>query len=196
MLSSTNRILAPLRRRLAHLVSRAVVTLVNDAAKMQTLQLGLLADETLDGAEHWQPYGFTYKPHTGAEALVLAVGGHRAHSVVIACADRRYRLTGLADGEVALYTDEGDRFHFKRGRSIEVETQTFRVRAGTEVIFDTPLVRATGDVLVQGDTALAGDLDLVGDMTGGGTLTTAGDQIAAGISQMNHPHDPHTGKPV
>ena len=87
-----DRTLGPIRRRLAHLVARAVVTLVNDATKMQTLQLGLLADEALDGAEHWQPYGFTYKPHAGAEALVLAVGGHRAHSVVIACADRRYRL--------------------------------------------------------------------------------------------------------
>ena len=199
---SINRLLAPLRRRVALLVSRAIVTLVNDAAKMQSLQLSLLADETLDGAEHWQPYGLTYKPHAGAEALVLAVGGHRAHSVVIACADRRYRLSGLADGEVALYTDEGDRIHLKRGRSVEVDTQTFRVRAGTEVVFDTPLVRATGDVLVQGDTALAGDLDLIGDMIGVGSITTLGDQIAGGISQINHPHlgvlpgNGLSGKPV
>ena len=48
---STSRILGPIRRRLAHLVARALVTLVNDATKMQTLQLGLLADEALDGAE-------------------------------------------------------------------------------------------------------------------------------------------------
>lgn len=154
-----SRILAPIRRRLAHLVARAVVTLVNDAAKMQTLQLGLLADETLDGAEHWQPYGLTYKPHAGAEALVLAVGGHRAHSVVIACADRRYRLTGLEDGEVALYSDEGDKVHLKRGRVIEVETETFNLKAATAVNIDTPRLALSGDLQAQGDVR-AGDVSL------------------------------------
>jgi phage baseplate assembly protein V len=159
-----SRILGPIRRRLAHLVARAVVTLVNDTAKMQTLQLGLLADEALDAAEHWQPYGVTYKPHAGAEALVLAVGGHRAHSVVIACADRRYRLTGLEDGEVALYSDEGDKVHLKRGRVIEVVTETLNISASTAVNFDTPVINTTGQIL------------------------SAGDQVAAGISQTGHTH--------
>jgi len=157
-------VLGPIRRRLAHLVARAVVTLVNDAAKMQTLQLGLLADEALDGAEHWQPYGYTYKPHAGAEALVLAVGGHRAHSVVIACADRRYRLTSLEDGEVALYSDEGDKVHLKRGRVIEVVTETLNISASTAVNFDTPVINTTGQIV------------------------SAGDQVAGGISQIGHVH--------
>lgn len=160
----SNRILGPIRRRLAHLVARGLVTLVNDAAKMQTLQLGLLADEALDGAEHWQPYGFTYKPHAGAEALVLAVGGHRAHSVVIACADRRYRLTALEDGEVALYTDEGDKLHFKRGNVIDIVTNTLNISASTAVNFDTPVINTTGQIV------------------------SAGDQVAAGISQTGHTH--------
>lgn len=159
-----NRILGPIRRRLAHLVARAVVTLVNDAAKMQTLQLGLLADEALDGAEHWQPYGFTYKPHAGAEALVLAVGGHRAHSVVIACADRRYRLTALEDGEVALYTDEGDKIHFKRGKVIDIVTSTLNIAATTAVNFTTPVINTTGQIV------------------------SVGDQIAGSISQIEHVH--------
>lgn len=163
-MQASNRILGPIRRRLAHLVARAVVTLVNDAAKMQTLQLGLLAEETLDGAEHWQPYGFTYKPHAGAEALVLAVGGHRAHSVVIACADRRYRLASLEDGEVALYSDEGDKVHLKRGRVIEVVTETLNISASTAVNFDTPVINTTGQIV------------------------SAGDQVAGGVSQIGHHH--------
>lgn len=164
MPASTSRVLGPIRRRLAHLVARAVVTLVNDATKMQTLQLGLLADEALDGAEHWQPYGVTYKPHAGAEALVLAVGGHRAHSVVIACADRRYRLTGLEDGEVALYTDEGDKIHLKRGKVIDIITNTLNITAATAVNFDTPVINTTGQIVSDGD------------------------QVAAGISQTGHVH--------
>lgn len=164
-----NRMLNPIRRRLALLVSRAVVTLVNDATKMQTLQLGLLADEALDGAEHWQPYGLTYKPHAGAEALVLAVGGHRAHSVVIACADRRYRLTSLEDGEVALYSDEGDKVHLKRGRVIEVLTETLNITASTAVNIDTPVINTTGQII------------------------SAGDQVADGISQVGHRHELSSG---
>lgn len=161
---STSRLLGPIRHRLAHLVARALVTLVNDATKMQTLQLGLLADEALDGAEHWQPYGFTYKPHAGAEALVLAVGGHRAHSVVIACADRRYRLTSLEDGEVALYTDEGDKVHFKRGRVIDVLTETMNISASAGVNFATPVITTTGKIV------------------------SVGDQVAGGVSQLGHHH--------
>ncbi|MCY1297747.1 phage baseplate assembly protein V [compost metagenome] len=173
-----NRVLGPVRRRLAHLVARAVVTLVNDATKMQTLQLSILADEPLEGVEHWQPYGYTYKPHQGAEALVLAVGGHRAHSVVIACADRRYRLTALESGEVALYSDEGDKIHLKRGRVIEFDTQTLNIKAGTAVNFDTPLITQTGQIISEGD------------------------QVANGISQIGHRHggvqggSGQTGEPV
>src|SRR5690606_3924594 len=104
----------PLRRGLASVVARGVVMLVNDAAKMQALQVRVMADEVLDDVEHWQPYGFSAHPLGGAEALVLAVGGHRAHSVVVSCGDRRYRLTGMQGGEVAIYTDEKDKIHLKR----------------------------------------------------------------------------------
>lgn len=159
MPASTSRLLAPLRRGLAHLVTRAVVALVNDAAKMQSLQVSLLADEALDGVEHWQPYGYTFKPHAGAEALTLAVGGHRAHSVVIAVADRRYRLTGLEDGEVAIYSDEGDKVHLKRGKVIEISTGTLNIAATTAVNFTTPLLNLSGRLQAQGDV-MSGDVSL------------------------------------
>lgn len=161
---SIDRLLLPIRRRVALMVSRAVVTLVNDAAKMQTLQLSILDGETLDGAEHWQPYGFTAVPHGGAEALVLSVGGHRAHSVVVSCGDRRYRLTGMQGGEVAIYTDEKDKIHFKRGREIEVETLTLKVNAATSVDYDTPLLTTTGDIVAGGDV-IAGGVSLRNHLT-------------------------------
>ncbi|WP_447588634.1 phage baseplate assembly protein V [Aquipseudomonas campi] len=173
-----DRLLSPMRRRLAHIVTRAVVTLVNDAAKMQALQLRLLADETLDNVEHWQPYGFTANPLAGAEALVLAVGGHRAHSVVVSCGDRRYRITGMQGGEVAIYTDEKDKIHLKRGRVIEVETRTLNIKAADSVNFDTPLITQTGGI------------------------EAAGDVIGAGVSLGSHPHsdvqpgDGQSGGPI
>lgn len=106
------------------MVTRGVVRLIDDAVKMQELQVTALAGEVLDGVEHIQQYGFTAHPHPDADCLILNVGANRAHPIVIAVEDRRYRTKGLAEGEVALYTDEdgsgGHRIHFKRGNIIEL----------------------------------------------------------------------------
>lgn len=100
--------------RLRLVVSRAVVTLVNDAAKMQALQVQLQPDVVRDRVEHFQNYGFTSVPLKGSEGLALAVGASTAHTVVINVDDRRYRLKGLQSGEVALYDDIGHRVHLTR----------------------------------------------------------------------------------
>jgi hypothetical protein len=70
-------------------------------------------------------------PPPGAEAIVLAPGGARDGAFVIACGDRRYRLQGLAEGEVALFSDEGDALIFRRGNKVEIRTKTFEVKAET-----------------------------------------------------------------
>ena len=118
--------IAPLRRRVLLTVGRAVLQLVDDARKLQSVQVVALDGEVLDGAERFQQYGFTSHPHPQAECVVLAVGGIRQHPIVIAVDDRRYRLVGLEEGEVALYTDEDEsgaehRITMKRGREIRLE---------------------------------------------------------------------------
>jgi phage baseplate assembly protein V len=133
------------------MVSRAVVALINDAAKLQRMQIQLMADEERGDVERFQDYGFTACPHKGAEAIALSIGGSRSHMVVIAVDDRRYRLTGLEEGEVAIYTDEGDKIVLKRGREIEVT-------AGTRVIVDTPNTLIKGNLHVEGDTTCDGDV--------------------------------------
>jgi phage baseplate assembly protein V len=154
-----------MRNGLANFLARGVVALGNSASKLQSLQLRLLAGEVKDDVEHLEPYGFTACPQPGAEALAGFIGGDRSHGVVIVVADRRFRLQGLKPGEVALYTDEGDRVHFKRGRVIEFDTVTLNVKAAEVVHFDTPLIRTTG------------------------RIESEGDQVAAGISQVGHAHD-------
>lgn len=164
--------------RLGMMLGRCSLALVNAASKMQTLQVRLLAGEVKDGIEHFEPYGYTANPHPGAEGVAAFFGGDRSHGVVLCIADRRFRLKGLKPGEVALYTDEGDCLHFKRGRALEIQTMTLRVTAGTAVEFDTPVIRTTG------------------------RIESAGDQIAAGVSQISHPHsdvqpgDGQTGAPI
>lgn len=166
-----------MRNPVAGVLARGVVVLANAARKLQSLQLRITAGEVKDDVEHLEPYGVTSCPHPGAEALVGFLGD-RSHGVVIVVSDRRFRLQGLKPGEVALYTDEGDRLQFKRGRVIEVETLTLKIKADDMVDFETPLIRTTG------------------------RIESAGDQVAGGISQIEHIHDKvlsgqgQSGKPV
>lgn len=101
--------------RVRGMISRAVIGLVNDAAKLQSVQVTLMAGQTPDDVEHFQHYGLTGVPRPGAEGIGLRIGGSTGHTVVICVDDRRYRLTGLQAGEVALYDDLGHKVHLTRG---------------------------------------------------------------------------------
>lgn len=149
---------------LKNMLARGTVVIVDAAKKLQSLQLRLTAGEIKDGAEHFEAYGFTSNPLPGAEVLTAFIGGDRSHAVVLVAADRRYRIQSLKPGEVAIYTDEGDKVHFKRGRIIDIETQTLNIKATNSVNFDTPTITQTGQIVSQGD------------------------QVAGGVSQIEHPH--------
>ena len=119
----------------------------NTHGKLIGVDMEGLAGETVSG-ELFQHYGFSSAPLPGAEYLAVPVGGNSKHTVVVASEDGRYRIT-LQDGEVSLYTDEGDYVHMKRGRVVEVVTDTLLVKAASKVRFETPLVEVTGDLKVD-----------------------------------------------
>lgn len=169
-LSGWERLLAPLKRRVMLMVARAVVGLVNDAPAMQELQISLFAGETRGAVERFQNYGFTSAPHPGAEAAVVFVGGNRDHGLIVAVDDRRYRITGLQNGEVAVYTDEdqgadGCRVVLRRGNVIEIQAKTINIR-GEE------LVHISGkEVEIHADERLETDVNGYGEAvnsSGGG----------------------------
>jgi phage baseplate assembly protein V len=150
--------------RLMNMLTRGVVALAKSTGKLQTLQMRLTHDEIKDGMEHLEPYGFTSCPHEGAEGLAAFMGGDRSHGVVVVVSDRRFRLQALESGEVAIYTDEGDKIHFKRGRIVDIETGTLNIRASVAVHIESPTITQTGTIVSQGD------------------------QIAGGVSQIKHLH--------
>ena len=78
MASAFQRLSQPLRNRVALMIGRAVLKVVNDETPLQTVQVEALPGEIIDGAERFQMYGFTSHPLEGADALVLAVGRHPA----------------------------------------------------------------------------------------------------------------------
>lgn len=96
-----------LSRLLLGLIGRAVVKSINASGKCQTVDVALLGGQTKSGIEHLEPYGFTSHAKEGAEAVVLFPDGDRSHGIAITVSDRRYRMKGLKDGEVALYDDQG-----------------------------------------------------------------------------------------
>ncbi len=99
--------LGAIQRRLLGLISRAVIGAVNPAAKCQTVDVSMIAGEQKAGIENLEQYGFTSHAQAGAEALLLFPDGERSHALAICVADRRYRMTALAAGEVAVHDDTG-----------------------------------------------------------------------------------------
>jgi len=146
------KMLAPLKRRLALLVTRGVVKMIKDTGGLQTLQLTALADETLDGVERMQQYGLTAHPHPESDALILNVGASRSHPIVIAVDDRRYRLK-LAEGEVALYDDLGQAVKLTRG-GIVLESALGTTHNGDMTI--------NGDLTLNGNGVVSGSLSIGG----------------------------------
>lgn len=168
------KLLGPYARRLGNLVSRGAVSAVKSTTKMQTLQLRLMSDEQKDNVEHFEPFGFTSKPLAGAEHVTLFFDGDRSHGVTVVVADRRYRLTTLADGEVALHDAYGNKVHLKADG-------TLAIVAGLKVQITSPLTTTSGDLSVGGNLAVTGNITYGGTLTG--PIATIG-----GKSMTTHTH--------
>jgi phage baseplate assembly protein V len=113
------KIVAPLRRRIFMMMARGVLQSRKDG-DLQQLQITALADEVLSGIEYVEPYGFTSAPEAGAEVVALFMGGNRDHGVILSAGDRRYRLKGLASGDVALYHKDGTKIVLKGSGKIQI----------------------------------------------------------------------------
>ena len=155
-LSDLSKLLAPLRNRIANMVARAVVQLVDDGEGVQVVQLSVLDGETRDGVERLQNYGFTSVPKSGAEAAVVFVGGRREHGLVVAVDDRRYRISGLTAGETCVYDATGSKVTLHDDGSMDLEASsgaTLKLTAGGGVEV-TPAVGAN-IVLAGGSLSVA-----------------------------------------
>jgi phage gp45-like len=111
-------------------------------------------EETIEEREYFQHYGFTSRPLPDAELIIINEGNHY---IAVASDDRRYRLA-VENGEVALYTDEGDKIHLKRDKTIEIisgnklvatvenevdiTTKTANITASESCTVTSPVVKA------------------------------------------------------
>lgn len=123
------------------------------------------AGETFTDREYFQHYGYTSRPTPGAEGIIFREGNH---IIMIASDDRRYRIA-LAEGEVALYDDQGQVIKLKRGKEVHiygcdkltadvgVETKItcplVRLVASDKVRIEAPLLEVTGEIKDRCDIA-------------------------------------------
>ena len=154
--------------RIRAMIGRAIVGTVDDATTLQSLQVELLDGEVQDAAERFQDYGFVSVPHAEAEAVMAAAGGLRSHALVLVVADRRYRLTGLAAGEVAMHDDQGQKVHLTRD-GIVIET-------------DRPVTVRAASLLVEAEAVDLGgaggaNVARVGDTVTNGVITSGSDRV-------------------
>jgi phage gp45-like len=159
-----SRWIAPLKNRVTNMIARATVSAVDDAKKIQIVQLDLLEGETRDEIERLQNYGFTSNPRTGAEAAVIFVGGRRDHGLAIAVDDRRYRIANLESGEVAVFNDTGAKIVFKANGDIELTP-----KPGQKV-------------------KVSSNVEITGDVSATGTITGTTDVVGGGKSLKTHTH--------
>lgn len=169
--------LKPLANRIRNMLARVYVAGIDDLKMVQTLQVeGLERDETREGVERFQNYGFTSVPLAGAEGIALFIGGVRDHGIVIAVDDRRYRLRNLEDGEVAMYTDEGDSIVIKRGGIVQVNATTIELTGNTNAVAKgedlNSAIQTLGTAIAGAVSALPAGLPS-GGAAQGATITTA-----------------------
>lgn len=146
MSRALERWLAPIRARLTGMVARAVVRSVNDAPRLQELELSVMGTR-LAKAERFQTYGLTVHPFAGAEAVVVFAQGNPEHPLVVSVDDRRERPTGLVEGDVMLYASGGARVHLKANGDMVLHTD-----GQITVEADSATVTAAGAANVQAQT--------------------------------------------
>lgn len=125
-LEQLRHLLRPFLTRMVNMVVRGTVQLVDDSTGQQGLQVGGYVGGPNDGAEHWQPYGFSSVPLAGAEHVTIFPHGDRSHPLVLQVSDRRYRPTGGQPGEVTVYNSAGAKITMTKDGDIVAEPASGR----------------------------------------------------------------------
>ncbi len=193
-LDALNRWFNPMKIRIMGMLRFGVINSLDDTKTYQSVQVETLRDVVKDGVPRFQNYGFSSSPQPGSDAIVVNIGGDQSGSVIIACENRKYRFKGLASGEVVLYTDEGDKIHFQRGKMIDIETGTLTINASVGVNITSPkvVIAASGEVDLTTPTVKASaavsvgsNIAITGNSTVGGNETVTGNVAAAAVAAGN-----------
>lgn len=165
-MKGVSRLLQPMKDKLALMVSRVVIRLVDDTGAFQRVQVDGLEGETLDKLEVITSWGFASNPPDGSEGVMVAAGGVRSHGLIISIGNREFRLKGLKKGEAALHDDQGQVVWLKRDGlvlespfKVDVQAPEVNITANSATV-DADDTTVTGNATVEGDATVKGNVKL------------------------------------
>lgn len=176
-------------------LGRGRLTAVDDSGPVQSVQAQLSQSELRDGTPRVAEYGFHSNPPAGADAVLVFLGGDRTQGVVIACGHQKYRMTGLASGEVALADDLGQTVYLTRtGIVVKGAGLPMLITDTPQITLDTPLTHIKGDLNVDGNTTVTKNIVSDQNITATGDVADAGGtKTMAGMRTVynGHTHPVH-----
>ncbi len=172
---------------------RGKVARVQAGGGVQKIQVEGLDGETVQDLEHAENFGFTSNPPAGSDCVVVPLGGKTSHGIIVTTTNGAYRITGLSDGETAVYNADGAKMVLKKGRVIEIDCDKLNIKAPSGVNITSEKVECSavltaqgqingnGGMAVQGGrgTTFAGNVDMVGDLHTTGALTNNGKDVGS-----------------
>ncbi len=157
-----------------NMILRGVVQLIDWTAG--TVQLtGRGPKDVRNDIEHLGEYGFAAHPRKGAEHVSAAVGADPSLLLVLQIFDHRYRIS-LAEGEVAMYDDQGQKVHLTRTGVVIAA-----VAGAAYALTVAGKVNASGGFATNGAAGLGGTLVQTGP-TGGTTTQTIKGGLVTGVA--------------
>lgn len=172
---------------------RGKVARVQAGGGVQEIQVEGLDGETVQDLEHAENFGFTSNPPAGSDCVVVPLGGKTSHGIIVTTTNGAYRITGLSDGETAVYNADGAKMVLKKGRVIEIDCDKLNIKAPSGVNITSEKVECSavltaqgqingnGGMAVQGGngTTFTGNVDMVGDLNTTGALTNNGKDVGS-----------------
>lgn len=172
---------------------RGKVARVQAGGGVQKIQVEGLDGETVQDLEHAENFGFTSNPPAGSDCVVVPLGGKTSHGIIVTTTNGAYRITGLSDGETAVYNSDGAKMVLKKGRVIEIDCDKLNIKAPNGVNITSEKVECSavltaqgqingnGGMAVQGGngTTFTGNVNMVGDLHTTGELTNNGKDVGS-----------------
>lgn len=174
------------------IVERCRVTNASGGTPLRTLQAEMRYQDVRDNLEHIEAYGLTSEPHVNSEGVALSLNGDPNHTVVIMVADRRYRMTGLKTGEVALYDDLGRSVYLTRdGIVINGADSPIQVKTSSTVSVkgSSITMEGTGNISLKAPNISFNATT----MQSSGTFSSSGELYVKGLNVYTHVHNGDSG---
>ncbi|MEF1256008.1 phage baseplate assembly protein V [Vibrio sp. M260112] len=180
------KLLAPIKRRITGMVTRALVSGIVEDLQRQNVQVQIHSDESADNIERFQNYGMSSVPPTGSEAILAALGGNLGNLVALAVEDKKVRPKGEI-GDVFLYHLEGHQIKLTKDGKVVITATDVTLELSNSLTIISP------ETLIQGPLHVTGGIstDLGIFATGGITSASVvgGSDLTAGnISYLGHFH--------